>query len=154
MRAKFVFENASFIRGADPKSSLGIGGYSFNTLRNGTIIRCIKPFGTSLGGVIRGYSGAAKRIPFDTYLVIFNIKKLDNYYISFEYVNAGGAFWYHKGEEKINRDLECLNRAREIRKKYLEDNSSISSQRNHSGGIIAKIGRNKFDNLFKIIETP
>jgi len=147
-------ESLNFQRGLDPKASIGIGGYSFDTLRNGTIIKCIKPFGTSKGGVIRAYQGSAKRIPLETYLVIFNIRKLDSYYISFGYINVGGVGWYHKGEERARKDLEYFDRAKGIQKLYLEGDPYIESSRKYSGGLIAKIGREKFNNLFKIIETP
>jgi len=153
MRAKFVFENVSFIRGGDAKSSLGIGGYSFDTLRNGTIVRCIKSFGHSLGGVLRSYNGSARKIAVGSYLVIYNIKKIDQYYISFNYVNAGGASWLLRDDDKIKRGLEYLERARDIKKIYLADRV-VFNDRGYYVGTIAKIGKNKFNNLLKIIEPP
>jgi len=154
MRALLVEEAINFRRSDNPLSSMGLGGFSFDTLRNGTIIKCIKFFGTTKGGVIRGYSGASKRIQRETYLVIFNIKKLDSYYISFQYINAGGVGWYHKDDERIQKDLEYLGRAREIKEKYLEGDPWTTTPIRYSGGSISKIGKNKFNNLFKIIETP
>jgi len=142
-----------FTEEGDPIKDMGIGGYTFDTLKNGTIIECTKAFGTSLGGVIRGYNDAAKQIRYGSYLLIFNIKRLDKYYISFNYRNAGGPISWGDKELFKKQQAESLETVKRFQKEYKDD--PIGSTRNipkYSGGFISKIGRNKFDNMFKIIE--
>lgn len=151
--------NEAFSEESDPISDMGIGGYTFNTLKNGSIIKCIKSFGITTGGVIRSFNDAASRVTYGSYLMIYNIKKLDNYYISFKYRNTGCAYLPWRDvykEDRIKKDAEYLNKAREFKKEYLSFSPESSPQAIYTyifAGYIAKIGKNKFENMFKIIES-
>lgn len=73
MKAKFVSENINFERGGSPLGRMGIGGFSYDTLRPGTIIQSKKWFGISGNGKLSGYHGSRHSIKNGTYLLVTEI---------------------------------------------------------------------------------
>ena len=145
-------ESMGFQRGGNPMTNLGIGGMSFDTLKNGTIIRSKKAFGTSLGGVIRHIDGAAKQIYAGAYLIVYDLQRLDNYYISFSYINCGGPIFYSSSEEREGKDEIFHKKARD----QVKDMKNMILWKNRSGltNKIFRIGKTKFDNMFQITDLP
>ena len=68
-----------FVRGKNPKEALSLGGYSFDTLRVGAILRITKRFGLSREeGKIRNWKQCAVSCPRDFYMLITRIEECAN----------------------------------------------------------------------------
>jgi hypothetical protein len=139
-----------FKRGNDIKGQLGLGGLSFDTMREATIIRVLKPFGLSNTGNIRGYSGAANQYNRGTHLVIFKINR-EGYYIGFSFRSHHSWEWYHRKKDTIEK-----HRKESFENALIDQNNIIQEgyARFRNVKYINKIGRKKFDNMFEIIKTP
>jgi hypothetical protein len=157
MRAKFVNENIGFKRGVDPKKSLNLGGYSFETLREGTILRSKKSFGLTNTGNFQSYDGATNRYTWGTYFLITNLTRLDNYYIHFRFISISTLAWMYRDnpEEKELKEKEGLEMIREKRDLFLREGiEGFPEYERKRMKFIDKVGKQKFNNLFKILEAP
>jgi hypothetical protein len=66
----------SFERGGNPLEKIGIGGFSFDTIKVGSILESKRFFGVSKStGIIRGYSSSSIRISRGNYLLITEVRK-------------------------------------------------------------------------------
>ena len=64
-----------FKRGGNPLERLDIGGFSFDTLKPGAILKTKRWFGVSRStGIIRGYTSSAIQFRKDTYLLVTRIE--------------------------------------------------------------------------------
>jgi hypothetical protein len=75
VKAKLVSENINFQRGRNPLGSMDLGGFSFDTLRPGAILKTKRYFGVSKStGTIGGYNSSAIRISKDQYLLVTEVR--------------------------------------------------------------------------------
>ena len=67
-----------FKRGGNPLERLDIGGFSFDTLKPGAILKTKRWFGVSRStGIIRGYTSSAIQFRKDTYLLVTKVEPAD-----------------------------------------------------------------------------
>lgn len=67
----------NFTRGEDPMKSMGLGDFSFNTLKNGAIIRSTKWFGISeSSGKFGGYHSSKISVNANSYFLIYDIIRI------------------------------------------------------------------------------
>jgi hypothetical protein len=146
MRAKFVNENMGFKRGVDPRSSMNLGGYSFETLRKGAILQCIKQFSYTKNGNLASFISGSHPISEGQYLVVLDFKYKP------DFMDFGGREPNSKGKsviqfiQMITSDLE---RVKGFRKDLINGNARL-----HFWGTKGKmkISELEFKNRLKIIE--
>lgn len=158
MRAKMVLENIGFERNKDIKSSLNLGGYTFDNIHDGTIIKVKKSFGLTNTGNFQSYNGATNKYVWGSLLTVMSLKRLDKYYISFRFFPNSSTEWLHRNnpEMKEEKQKEVLEKALETQKKYLTlgYEGFYKFQIRDTIKTINKIGREKFNNMFEIIQPP
>jgi len=147
MTAKFVFEQLGFQRNSDPKAALGLGGYSFETLKNGTILKSKKTFTTSASGEIRTNTGFKGKLA-GSFFIIRNLERISSYYISFNYINFGRTSYFIPPEERMEKEEELLEKVKMWRTQFFKN---PTQKIYYTTGKIV-IGKQKFNNLFKIID--
>jgi hypothetical protein len=65
----------SFTRDGTPMEKLGLGGFYFNTLKPGAILKTKRFFGVSIStGIISGYTSSAIKFSKDTYILVIDIR--------------------------------------------------------------------------------
>ena len=137
MRARLVNEELYFQRGGNPLSSMGLGGFSFDTLRPGAILKSKKYFGLAeRSGNITTYHSAKLRITPGQYLLVTDVR-------------PGQV----QGESNITfkkyRDLDLAKEERLVLKekglRYLQWYGVPS-------GFFSSISKKKFDYRLEIIE--
>lgn len=141
----------AFQRGKDSKSSLGLGGYTFDTLKPGAILKSLKWFGLSNTGHVRGYHGAANRYAARTYFLVVDIEDINNYYKSLRlkgYTHMGS---YYKDDLAKEKEQQAYQKALTASEDIIHGKNQF-----RVGSIkgIDKIGKQKFNNMFEIVYTP
>ena len=135
MKAKFVSESISFERGGDPLGRMGIGGFSFDTLRPGTILKSKKFFGVTKSGKIAGYHSASISISPDNYLIVRKVIPGDK-------PNTKIIYWYK------SRDL---GRVMEISKKMENGEAPGISSWHFTSGHFTDLSKIRFNYRLDII---
>jgi hypothetical protein len=140
MRALLVEDSLNFQRGKSPLSSMGVGGFSFDTLKPGAILISKRYFGvTEKTGKITGYNSAKLPIGKDNFLLVTEIRdnadgKTKN--ISFKRYSSHGFTL-----EKIKEERQKL---RDSGRKSLEWWGILS-------GFFSAISKAKFNFRFDIL---
>jgi len=137
VRAKLVSENINFQRGRNPLGTMDLGGFSFETLRPGAILRAKRFFGVSKStGNIGGYHSSAISIRPDSYFLVTEVR-----------IQEGGKrniSWsrYH--------DLE---KAREQKEIFQNDGKKSMQWYGITKGFFDELTKRRFDYRFEIIEA-
>jgi hypothetical protein len=146
MKAFLVEDSMNFKRGGDPLSSMGLGGFSFDSLRPGAILQSKKYFGiTGKTGNIVGYHSGATRISAGDYLLITNIEegqKPGEKNIHFRK--------YAGGSQDFN-EPEALKTVKRDREKFASD--GVLPFWGPLRGFARNISKKRFDYRFRIIEA-
>lgn len=152
MRAKSVYEYVEFKRGLEPKTSLGLGEATFETLRDGDILKVKKRFSLSSTGVISSRAATTYRV--GSYCIVYQIHRPDKYYISFGFIKIEGASWRWSGAEKTREDQRIFkDLVLPTRDQFLANKEEVLKRMYGSArGQIYNLGKRKFHNLFKIID--
>ena len=140
MRALLVEDSLNFQRGKSPLSSMGVGGFSFDTIKPGAILISKRYFGvTEKTGRITGYNSGKLSIGVDNFLLVTEVRdnadgKTKN--ISFKRYSSHGFTL-----EKIKEERQKL---RDSGRKSLEWWGILS-------GFFSAISKAKFDFRFDIL---
>jgi len=95
----------NFERGKDVKDALSIGGYSFDTLRPGAVLKVLRWFALSKAeGKIRGYHSGSIQLKKNYYILITRIEPA----YSGEAKRKNIHFILHPTIERIEEDREIL----------------------------------------------
>jgi hypothetical protein len=138
MRARLVNESLDFQRGGNPLGSMGLGGFSFDTLRPGAILKSKKHLGvTERTGNITSYHSAKLRIAPAQYLLVTDVR-------------PGRS----PGEKNISfkrydNDPDLVRNERSVLK---DEGKSYLQWHGVPSGFFSSISKKKFDNRFEIIE--
>ena len=123
----------NFTRGEDPMKAMGLGDFSFDTIKDGAIIRSKKWFGISeSSGNIGGYHSSKNSVKPDHYFLVYGIVRKDNKM----------TFNWLKSNEKDVRD------AREQLKEGLVPRIMWSQK-----GFINQLTKIRFDYRFEVVDV-
>jgi hypothetical protein len=137
MKALLVEDLLNFKRDGNPLSSMGLGGFSFETLKPGAILRSKRFFGvTKSTGVIGGYHSSAIRIGKDNYLLITEVRD------SFK----------PKLKTLTFKRYGTLEHAKSEKEKFKEGGSKKLDWYGVGSGFFSGMSKMKFDYRFEIIE--
>ncbi|HPI82085.1 MAG TPA: hypothetical protein PK122_02565 [Candidatus Paceibacterota bacterium] len=137
MRARLVEEYINFERTSNPLSSMGLGGFSFDTLQPGAIIQSKRYFGvTEKTGNITGYHSGKTKIGKGNYLLITEVRKTSNPEIK----NLS----FHR-----YIDLETAKKEKE---KFKDGGTRTLSWWGIPRGFFSSMTKSKFNYRFDIIE--
>lgn len=127
----------SFERGGNPLEKIGVGGFSFDTLKKGAILESNRFFGVSKStGIIRGYSSSPLKISRGDYLLITDVQNGRIY-----------------GTKNISwRKYSRLDFAKEQKEKLKEGGSESLHWYGVIKGLFFDITKRKFDYRLKVIE--
>ena len=138
MRAKLVSKNISFQRGANPLGSMGLGGFSFETLRPGALLQSKRYFGVSKStGNIGGYHSSAIPIGKGDWFLVTEVINLDG--------GKKNISW--KGY-RSSREEE----AREQREVFRKEGKKVLKWYGITSGFFDELTKRRFDYRFDIIE--
>lgn len=128
----------NFVKGGNPLEKIGIGGFSFDTLKIGTILESKKYFGVSKStGILRGYSSSTIKISRGDYLLITDVQKGRIY-----------------GTKNISwRKYSKLDFAKEQKEKLKEGGAKSLHWYGIINGFFDGITKRKFDYRLKVIES-
>lgn len=138
MRALLVEEIINFKRNSDPLGSMGLGGFSFETLRPGAILKSKRYFGVSKStGNIGGYNSSAIRIGKGDWLLVTDVRDQDG--------GKKNISWrrYHESREGM---------AYEEREKFRESGTKGMAWYGITSGFFDQLTKRKFDYRLEIIE--
>lgn len=127
----------NFERGKDPKESLSIGGYGFDTLRRGTIIEVIKSFGVEKGKLLDSSMFVHTQFHRGSYMIVRDILEVAEFKRRGKFIS----FIKHPPGK-----LEWVEQDRGI----LERREAFPGWR--TTGHIGFITKKQFDNRMKVIK--
>ena len=145
-----------FQRGGSSKKALDLGGMSFETLRDGSILKTKKRFGLTSTGNFRSYNGAKIPVKVGAYILVMGLGSAENSKSkSFYFWKATVFEWlYHSNPELLQQKKEqAYNVIKNRQENYFQGvyDQELIIGRPHK---IKSISKTKFNNLFEIIETP
>jgi len=140
-----IIESVSnFVRGGDPKKTLGLGGYTLDTLRVGSILISTKFEGiTSTGNFTSPFNGSHKKRK-DAYYLVLDIKQSDQLF-DLKILRVGFDF---KIAQELQKTFLSLGR-NELRNNFFDLTKSYWS---YCYARVKYLTPKKFDNRFKVID--
>jgi len=122
-----------FTRGEDPMKAMGLGDFSFNTLKDGAIIRSTRWFGISeSSGNLGGYNSSKISVKPGNYFLVYKIVRKDNK-MTFHFLKSK--------EENVRTAREQLKQGRVPRDMWALK------------GFINQLTKKRFDYRFEVVDV-